>query len=207
MTVKPDIKKPWKYTYEQNNIKFEYMGNTLNIWCRSQYNQPKLIQSYERFNTIKPVFINHTDFILFNDYKNPLYFKYNSAVYDYDVTTLKLAAHTYDEYMKVMDVQEVYCAKYIEHEWYSSVQIPSDKEDRVGQVDLIVTFDIDDDVDIIVTIDENKTLNENKANLRKGVDVDVDDFKYVMRSLIAQITFGIENLDKGELIYHRYRYI
>jgi hypothetical protein len=180
MSVKPDIKKPWKMSYENNNIDFDYNGNELNIYGRSKYNERKCIGKFTRLNTIKPVFINSTDFILFNDYKNPQYFKYNSAIYDYDITTLKLADNTYNEYVDVMDIQEAYCVRYRNHEWYNSVQISTD-EDRVGQVDLIVTFEIDED------------------NLSEQVD---DGSEYVMRCLTSQITFGIENLDKGELIYH-----
>jgi hypothetical protein len=94
MPKKPDIKKPWKLSYENNNIVFDYNGNELNIYGRSKYNESKCICTLIRINTIKPVFINSTDFILFNDYKKPLYFKYNSAIYDYDITTLKLTDNT-----------------------------------------------------------------------------------------------------------------
>ncbi len=123
------IYKPINKVYTINNIKFNYDSDTVYISCTEF--QRKL----KRNNSIKPAFLNNTDFIMFtDDYKKPLYFKMNTDM-KYDVNELHVIDNNneYDSYVDNVRLLINYCDRYpnykLETEIYNDNPAECSEED------------------------------------------------------------------------------
>lgn len=174
------VYKPINKVYTINNIKFNYDSDSIYI---SSNDETTLQRELKRNNSIKPVFLNKTDFIMFTDnYQQPLYFKFNTDM-KYEVNKLRVIDNNADNpYVTNMELLINYCDRYPIYELVT--EIYNDDPAECSEEDskqLSIAF-IPEKSQIA-----NEVLDYNDCNQ--------------MTSHVFRIIFDIENLDNYELLW------
>lgn len=173
--------KPKNFVYTFNNINFHYDSDAV-YYISSTEAGTTFSSKLKRNNSIKPVFLNKTDFIMFTDnYKKPMYFKLNKDM-NYDVNELCVIDNNngYDSYVTNMKLLIHYCDRYpiydLVTEIYNDNPAECSAEDtKQLSIDFIPEYSQID----------NEELDYNDCNQ--------------MTSRVFRMIFEIENLDKHEL--------
>lgn len=135
-----------------------------------------------RNNSIKPVFLNAVDFIMFTDnYKNPLYFKLNKAM-NYEITKLSVINNNdgYDSYNTNMDLLIYYCDRYPIYDLVTEIYNDNPLE-RSAEDTKLLSIDF---------IPERSQINNE--------ELDYNDC-YQMTSYMFNLIFEIENIANNEI--------